>query len=154
MVIIKSSNCTRRFHAYCVGTPKSGTHSIAGLLSNYNSQHEPAREEYMNLALLFNRSKINLHYLAKFIRDIDNNLCLEMNSSNLNELFIDQLVSEFPKAKFILTIRDCYSWIDSYINNQLYWKVSSCWMQIRNLRFKPELFSHSIHERILEQNIR
>lgn len=129
----KLLDCTRKFHAYCVGTPKSGTHSIAGLLSSYKSQHEPAKEQYINSVLLFVGGLINNDVLRDFTRSIDVELCLEMNSSNLNEFYIDLYVSEFPKAKFILTIRDCYSWLDSYINNQLYWKVPYYWKQLRDL---------------------
>lgn len=145
-------DCTRKFHAYCVGTPKSGTHSMAGLLSNYKSQHEPAKEKYINLALQFLSGSITINVLRNSLIDIDNDLCLEMNSSNLNEFFIDLFLLEFPEARYILTVRDCYSWMDSYINNQMYWQVPQYWKQVRDLRFRPDLYSHANQEKILEQH--
>src|SRR5262249_18275932 len=41
---------------------------------------------------------------------------LEMNSASFNHHFLDILLDEFPQAKFVYTIRDCYSWLNSILN--------------------------------------
>jgi len=43
----------------------------------------------------------------------DRRLWLEMDSSHLNSLVAPALRDAFPQARFILTIRECYSWLDS-----------------------------------------
>lgn len=109
----------KRFHAYCVGTPKSGTHSVANLFSNFRTRHEPSQ---IFMIYLMNRKK-NGHISESELRNIFNasNIAswLEMNSSHYNGFFIEELYSTFRNAKYILTIRDPISWLDSWFNHQL-----------------------------------
>jgi hypothetical protein len=53
------------------------------------------------------------------IRQLDRRLWLEVNASWVNYLLLDLLLDEYPRAKFVLTIRDCYSWLDSMFNQLL-----------------------------------
>jgi len=39
----------RAFHAFCLGTPKSGTHSIANMFKGYRASHEPNEVFMINL---------------------------------------------------------------------------------------------------------
>ncbi len=64
-----------------------------------------------------------------------------MDSSYLNYHLLDILVSEFSDAKFILTIRDCYSWIESYfaqhmlaLETQNNW-FRHHWIDLMDLRY-------------------
>lgn len=47
-----------------------------------------------------------------------------MEASAFSVHVLDLLVQEFPDARFILTIRDCYSWVDSALNHQAGRKLS------------------------------
>jgi len=88
--------------------------------------------------------------ITQFVRKRDKRLRLELEASHFNHFFIDILASEFRRAKFILTIRDCYSWLNSFINHQLTWGVSSDnWRRLRDLRFRPDKFKHAKEEQIL-----
>jgi len=49
----------------------------------------------------------------------DKRLCLEMESSNVLYFLVDELIHLFPSSKFILTLRDPLSWLDSHINHIL-----------------------------------
>jgi len=141
----------RRFQAYCVGTAKSGTHTIAGLLSHrYRTAHEPEDNATIDMILAAANGSINKREITEFVRKRDKRLRLELESSHFNHFFIDILVNEFRRARFILTIRDCYSWTNSFINHQLARGVSSDnWRRLRDLRFKPDKFKHAKEERIL-----
>jgi len=86
---------------------------------------------------------------VKWIKKIDRKYLLEVNSSQLNYWVLDGLISEFPKAKFILTIRDCYSWLDSFINHSLSRPCSDQWAKLRDLRFKRPQFKYAKQEEIL-----
>jgi hypothetical protein len=58
---------------------------------------------------------------------------------------------EFPKALYWLTIRDCYSWLNSFINDSLRRKVSERWIKLREHRFRANEFSHLSEERPLRE---
>src|SRR5262245_45459608 len=41
----------RRFHAFGVGMPKTGTHSLAAVFERYRALHEPERIHFMQLIM-------------------------------------------------------------------------------------------------------
>jgi hypothetical protein len=111
------------------------------MFSNFRSAHEPEASDLHHVIL--SDTKIDRIGL---IRLRDETLNLEMNSSQLNYFFIHELVMALPEAKFILTIRDCYSWLDSFINHQLSRPSDHNWERVRELRFgKKE--NHPVEER-------
>jgi hypothetical protein len=110
----------RRFHAYCVGAPKTGTMSIAGLFTDhYRVAHEPEPEPMVALIGRHRSGAATEKEIRSVLRARDRRLRLELESSNPTSYFVSDLVELFPDARFILTIRDCYSWTDSYIDHQL-----------------------------------
>jgi hypothetical protein len=87
---------------------------------------------------------------ARFLQQRDDRLRLEMDSSQLNGNFIDLLPGLFPHARFVLTIRDAYSFLRSAIDHQLARGGGSpTWEQMRELRFGGH--AHSRHERALQE---
>jgi hypothetical protein len=81
-----------------------------------------------------------------------------MESSSLNYFFVDILVNEFSEAKFILTIRDCYSWLESLISQHLSTRVLSerywfrhYWGDVNDLRFRTNK-KHAKEEKVLADN--
>lgn len=113
---IKNRVIPRKIHAYCVGMPKTGTTSIYAMLdSNYRSEHEP---EYQVVSR-FLYSNPTREEKIDFFKKRDEQLWLELESSWFIGHCIDVFVEQFKEAKFIFTVRDCYSWLDSIINNQI-----------------------------------
>ncbi len=107
---------TRRFHAYCAGTGLSGTHSIAGMLSSgFCSEHEPNKEELMSMVLGLQQGSLSRRDFNARVVAMEERGQLEMNASFLNNWLVDLLAAKYPQAKFILTIRDCYSWLNSML---------------------------------------
>ena len=143
----------RRFQAYCIGTPKSGTHSIAGLFSpNYRSSHEPEFEFLWNMLLDVHEGLVSQEQFLKQIKARDRRLWLELDSSNLNYYLIDILIKEFDDAKFILTIRDCYSWLASAIKHRISRKRSVANSQRKDkFRFGTCSFEYAKEEDTLKQ---
>jgi hypothetical protein len=144
----------RRFHLFCIGTAKSGTHSVASIFqSNFRSRHEPYSEKAIHSILKYENGSITQSDLARFVITREKLLHLEVNSSQLNFFFLDILIKHFPQAKFIFTIREPYSWLSSYINHQLGRKqVSNNWQAFRDLRFKNNLYTFSLEEEVLKEN--
>lgn len=133
----------RKTHLYGVGTGKSGTHSLAAIFSDHlRTAHEPERAKVIDVILAVSAGRINEEELRRYVLERDRRLWLEVDSSHLNFFLLDQLVELFSDAKFILTIRNPYAWIDSLINMQLGFERFKKWIQLHNLRFRPDLHAH------------
>ena len=90
--------------------------------------------------------------LTAYIKKRDRSRYLEVDSSPVNVFLLDILLQEFLEARFILTIRDCYSWLDSIINHSLLRPTSPEWQSFRDFRFSSHGSSHSQQEKILKTN--
>jgi len=102
--------------SYCVGTSKSGTHSIAGIFaSHYRAAHEPEVQSSIELVLATQETAATRETLL----DRDRRLSLDLEASNLLAFIAADLVAAFPAARFVMTIRDCYAWLDSCLNHQM-----------------------------------
>jgi len=143
----------RRAQIYCVGIAKSGTHSIADLFGDQvRANHEPDGHEVIGWIIDNAQGRLSDPEFETRIKRRDRRLRLEVDSSQLNAHFIEILVRAFPHAKFILTIRDPYSWLDSIINHSLSDSTPPAWKRMRDFRFRPQLFQHSPQEKILKDN--
>lgn len=143
----------RRFHAYCLGMPKSGTHSIESILAKqYRTAHEPEHGEVIRAILASEHGRMSDSKFRSFVSEQDKRLWLEMNASHLNYFLMAPLLELSPQSKYILLIRDCYSWIDSFINHQLTRPAEPLWHELRELRFGSLSVSFAPEERILEEH--
>jgi hypothetical protein len=136
----------RRFQAYGIGLPKTGTTSLHKMFSlNYRSRHEPETNLLIPKSIAFAQGKIGKKKFTEYIKLRNRRLCLEMDSSFLNGFIVDILVAEFKEAKFILTIRDCYSWLDSMFNQHI---VSFNFdKKNNNIQSNREKWCHFIYEK-------
>jgi hypothetical protein len=147
-----------RFQVYCVGMEKTGTFSMhITFHQHYRSAHEPEFRFLTYKILAFVNGKIDKSELTRYVKQRERRLGLEMDSSCLNYFLIDILVKEFSEAKFILTIRDCYSWLNSLINHyatypQLRNWLRHYWVRFDKFRFKADRFQHTKPEKILADN--
>jgi len=142
----------RRFHAYCIGTSKSGTHSIAGIFGRrYRVAHEPGYRQVIEMIIDASSGAASQSQLVEFARSRDNCLRLELECSHPIFYFLDILLDEFDEAKFILTIRDCYSWLDSQINSQLSYIEGKHWQDFGEFKYRGETARHAKEEQILAQ---
>lgn len=110
----------RRIHVYCVGAGKTGTHSIANLFDkHFRSAHEP---ELLAMRELLKKEALGLighEEKANYLLARDTRLFLEVESAAFNRRNIGILTELFPDARFIVTVRDPYSYTDSVINHLL-----------------------------------
>jgi len=106
----------RRFRAYGVGIAKSGTTSVAGIFSNYRAGHEFMFPETTKAISDYRTGVISKKEFMGFLKARDQLGNLEMDSASFNFMYADLLAEAYPDAKFIVTIRDCYSWLDSALN--------------------------------------
>lgn len=143
----------RRTRLYCLGTGKSGTHSLAEMFARgARADHEVQTEILIPKILDALAGRISQPEFAQWLRGHDRKMALEVDSSQLNYYLVDILLKEFPDARFVLTIRDSYSWLDSIINHVLHHeKATPAWIRLRDLRYQSDIFTHAPAERLLKE---
>jgi len=132
----------RELHAFGVGLPKTGTVSLANLLrANYRASHEPETwilTHVLQSATLGAKRQIAVEDRIAILQARDHLLNLNLESNFVLGLVIDSLYAAFPNAKYILTIRDCYSWINSEINQQYVTGPRQPWSFLADYRYGPQ----------------
>jgi hypothetical protein len=141
----------RRVHAFCVGPPRSGTHSLAYLLQNaLRSEHEPAFKYTIYHMLQW----LNNCYDEKDIKSLllarDKYLQLEFESSHFLIFILDVLVKIFPSAKYVITLRDPCSWLNSEINQNLF-PNHFAWRALEEFRYGKYDFQFPVEEQNLKE---
>jgi len=115
---VKPFLVNRQCHLYCIGHGKTGTHSLSDLFGgHYRATHEDDAEVLLDLIMAVTDGSLTTEAFKHFLYWRDRRLLTEMDSSGLNIYFIEQLRDLFPEARFILTLRDCHSWLESQINH-------------------------------------
>lgn len=107
----------RRLDVCCCGLSKTGTHSLAGIFENYRSAHHPDADIRFELATSCLNGQLDIARACRILKRRDRLLWLEMESSSLAGIVIDPLARACPDKQFILTLRDVYSWCDSWIDH-------------------------------------
>ncbi len=125
----------RRFHAFCVGMPRSGTHSISYLLhDHFKSEHEPKSGATVLHLLKYKSEKYSKEEFTTMLRARDKVLNLELESSHFLHHISGELAEIFPNSKFIYTFRDPYSWIQSEMRLNIRYKDPN-WIALQNYRY-------------------
>lgn len=110
----------RRFHAYALGTVKSGTHSWFGLFARrYRAFHEMDPRRLVRFAIEVERGEHSRAAIDRFLRARDRRFRPELHASHVDAVFVDRLAALFPEARFLVSTRSPASWLDSWINHEL-----------------------------------
>lgn len=109
----------RRFDVCCCGLSKTGTHSMAGIFGSYRSAHHPDAHTRLRLAIAYLQGRVDADRVERVLRRRDRLLNLEMESSSLAGVLIAPMVAACPEKRFILTMRDPYTWCDSWIDHNI-----------------------------------
>ena len=140
----------RRMDISCCGLSKTGTHSMAGLFNAYRAEHHPDRDIRIELAMGLILGKLAEDKIERLLRRRDRALWLEMESSTLAGILIAPLARACPTKRFVLTVRDVYSWCDSWFDHNLNFPEESRFTDLDRLRLEPEVFPPSRYDRPLQ----
>ncbi|HEU6449278.1 MAG TPA: sulfotransferase [Verrucomicrobiae bacterium] len=148
-------NRVRRCRTYCIGIAKSGTHSIAGMFSrNVLSGHETRALELTEKILAWQDGSISDAQMTAWLHVRDRQLGLEVDSSPQNIRILDFLLKEFPDARFILTTRDCYSWLESVLNHDFYFQnIDERWLKWRRAQHDAKIVHAPEEQSLKEKNL-
>ncbi len=134
---------------YGIGLGKTGTNVLASIFTGLSAAHEPEAPKVIESILGYDSGRIDWRYLRDFVAARDRRLGLAVDVSNLNVFLLDLLVQMAPRAVFVLTIRDPYSWLDSILNHYLCRPPNASWRDFAMYRFGLEHQLHPPEERAL-----
>ena len=143
----------RRTQLFCVGTAKSGTHSIASMFSrNVRTGHEKEALPFIDAFFRWREGALSEREYREWLVARDRELALEIDSSWFHGLIVDLLASEFPDARFVLTIRDCYSWLNSEFKRVLHTPSQQPQrVKMRTFVYNGVPTTHAPEERVLKE---
>lgn len=111
----------KRFHAFTVGLPRTGSTSIYTLFANFRSGNEYMERETISRLVQRHTGALPAAAFVDYLKRRDAEADLEMDSASLHHLYLDTLVNEHPDARFIMTVRAPYDWANSYIKMIMSW---------------------------------
>lgn len=107
----------RRVQVYVVGMPRSGTVSLYDTFKlKFRAMHEPESRFFTRKVVAYRLNQLSEQKMRSYLCHRDRRMGLELDSAYLNGEVVKLLADEFPQARFILTIRDAMSWVDSMMN--------------------------------------
>jgi Sulfotransferase domain len=143
----------RQLDLFVVGCGKSGTTSLARMFDDYRSGHEVGATRLLPLStdvLVGRRSPDSSR--AKFeLRRRHVRYKLEVDSAPFLVPFARTLARIYPHARFVLPIRDCFSWLDSQVDWQHRFPQApgSLRHERRQALFTPSEFEYAAEDRPL-----
>lgn len=141
----------RRFHIYCVGAAKTGTTTVAEMFKGeYRAEHEPETEPTNQFVIDFLEKKMDAEVVEKYLLSRDRRLNLELESAHPLGYTSGMLAGLFPEAKFIITVREPYSWLESRLNYH-YQKNPVAWRSYRKYFWTDRQHGYPDEEKILAE---
>lgn len=141
----------RQARLYCIGAPRTGTHSIAAAFDrSIRARHEPEFRATTKLVLARQRDALSPDEVRRRLRKRDERLRLDVDSSHANVFLADALLAEFHDARFVLTVRDPFAWLDSALDHSVssrHWSRAD--REYLEFWFDPANHCHGPHDALL-----
>ncbi|MGX5172730.1 sulfotransferase [Aliikangiella sp. IMCC44653] len=145
----------RQLQAFSIGTPKSGTTSVAGLFNqHFRSSHEPERIELIHVIHRHFHGKMSDEAYVKWLVKRDKRIWLDIESNCFLGYRPDLLFKAYPKAHYLLSIREPLSWLDSMLNHTINYpppseQVIAYW---HDMFFRPSEHPHQAEDKALREH--
>lgn len=105
---------------FCAGLFRTGTTTMQEMFArSFSSDHEFRLQDQLNVFERRLLGTISDAEIREFIHTRNAAKPLDMDSCGAHFSIVDFLVEEFPDAKFLLTLRDIYSWMNSCVGKLL-----------------------------------
>ncbi|MCA9309797.1 MAG: hypothetical protein KDA21_01230 [Phycisphaerales bacterium] len=132
--------------AFCVGQAKSGTASLAGLLSRRRTAHEPERDLLLDAILRRDRGDLATGDLRAWLEARDRRLQLEYDIAWANQFIAADLAAVFGSARFVVLVRDPWTWLDSIVGHLLSRAIPREVQDFLDWWFRPGQWPHTRHD--------
>ena len=142
----------RKCHIYCLGAAKTGTTSLAQMLSQQRrSAHEPETAETNQIIIDYLTKKLSKDDVIRILKKRDRRLNLEFESSHPLGYLAEVLPELFKKSKFIITYREPKAWLKSRVNFHK-GKDPEAWRAYRNYIWNKHFDGFPVEETILKNS--
>ncbi len=142
--MVESNDSHPTTKAFCVGQAKSGTASIYGLLAaHHRAAHEPEREQILGLILKEWRGEVGANALRDYLLERDRRLNLDYDIAWANQFILGHLLTAFPQAKFLVLVRDAYTWLQSIVGHLLSREIPPDVRAFLDWWLKPDRYPYS-----------
>jgi hypothetical protein len=107
----------RRVRLLGVGLGRTGTTSLAHTFSSYRTAHEAAPERFLPVAtdVVAGRVRADAQSVRQELRHRSRRYGLEVDVAQYLTPVAGTLATMYDDARFVLLVRDCFSWLDSRI---------------------------------------
>lgn len=119
---------------------------------DFRAAHELERSELLKMILGEADGSIEGSEFRDYLHVRDQRLGLEFDSSWVNFFIIEHLVETFPEARFVLLVRDCYSWVESVVNHALTREIPADVWEFMDWWFEPHKYPHRDEEQSLKEH--
>ena len=143
-------------HVFGLGAEKSGTHSIQGVFASEYISHHEAHSKHLIPLIIDYKQNGNKRKLVQALQRLDLRFYPEVEVAHYYGEIPEILCEVFPNAKFVLTLRDCFSWFESVLSQNLMVYdafrrdgTSARYMHLYRYRY-GEHFSYANEEAILD----
>jgi hypothetical protein len=135
-----------------VGQAKSGTASLAGLLSaHYRAAHEPERADTLRMVLRESRGEVTPNGFRAYLIERDERLDLDYDIAWANQFMVGHLVEAFPDARFLVLVREPYSWLRSVAGHLLSREIPPEVRAFLDWWFRPDEYPPTPRDRTLQE---
>lgn len=101
---------------FCVGLFRTGTTTLWEMFArSFRADHEFLIQEEMDIFQRCLSGSVTDDEVRAFVRERDAAKPLDLDSCGIHFGLLDILVDQYPEAKFILTLRNVYAWINSCV---------------------------------------
>lgn len=103
-----------------VGTGKSGTTTLAAMFQPaYRSSHEAELATMVPLAAAVAEGRQDPAEVEAILMDRHERLRLEVDVAGFLNPLVPDLLTLFPHSRYILTIRNCFDWLESRVDQRV-----------------------------------
>jgi hypothetical protein len=150
--MIAGTDSVPAINAFCVGQAKSGTASLAALLAGkHRAAHEPEREQILEMILRESHGEVSENDFRAYLLARDKRLNLEYDIAWANQFLISHLLSAFPDARFMILVRDPFTWLQSICGHLASRDIPRDVRAFLDWWFRPDLYPHTRHDHALQR---
>lgn len=114
-----TSRHRRRFHAFGVGLPKTGSTSLSRMFAQYRTHHEYRFADVVETLTAWKTGALSEAALRRWLLARDAEAQLELEVSTFSHFWVHLLPELFPWARFLCPVRDPYTQVESFLRMML-----------------------------------
>ena len=115
--VLMEQNRPPAFTLLNVGIARTGTTSIGHIFNSYRSHHEIGFKHIAPAIQQFSGKEISRESFEGIVLgEYGKHAPWEVVSASYSHYYLDVLLRTYPEAKYLVTLRDCFGWVESISN--------------------------------------